>query len=463
MAVETLDMTAQFGVTNDLWYGNLGAWLLNPDTVGIPTYVRMIETDETIGAANDFLVLAVLTMLGDYQNESNPKATDLVNTALENMQGNLRTMVTEMLSSLWAGYSVSEVVYAPVGSQLLIDRVATYHPNSIRFRPDQYGQLTDTSILQFNRFSPGGVAIPPMKAVVLTHNKRFGNHYGQSYLRRAYKNWLLKDHMLKAWGKAQDRFGTPLLGAFVPAKLYDDPEKPGQKIRGVDLALRMLGRVGDMGAFAFELPDNKEMPLPDIRPLTAPAQGMGESFHTMITYLNKAIFRATLLPSMLMDEGTRTGSMAMSKTHADTFNWVVGSIFSQLNEALTEQLVRPLIDLNLGPQADYGAFVMAEERSDEQLVLAQVLHSMTVDGYLEPGVEADWQWARQQFDMPDRQMTSIDALAQQAAQVGAQAAGLLKDDPTAPKATPPAKPQPKPQPQPLGGPSPMPSAEPAAA
>jgi hypothetical protein len=454
VAVDTRDLTVQLGVVNDQFFGLLGSWLNNPDTIGVPTFQRMLLTDETVGAANDFLVLAVLSMLGDYQNETAPEATDLVNEALENMQGNIRTMVTELLSSLWAGYSVSEVVYKPVGSRLLIDRVATYHPNSIRFRPDAQGQLDDAGILQFSRLHPGGVAIPPRKAIVLTHNKRFGNHYGQSYLHRAYKSWLLKDHMLKAWGKAQDRFGTPLLGAFVPAKLYDDPEKPGQKIRGVDLALRMLSRVGDMGAFAFELPDNKDMPLPDIRPLTAPAQGMGESFHTMITYLNKAIFRATLLPSMLMDEGTRTGSMAMSKTHADTFNWVVGSIFSQLNETLVEQLVRPLVDLNLGPQADYGAFVMAEERSDEQLVLAQVLHSMTVDGYLEPSVEADWQWARQQFDMPDRAMTSIDVLAQQAAQAGAQAAGLLKDDPTAPPAGPRGAP---------AAPSPLPSPEPAAA
>lgn len=51
--------------------------------------------------------------------------------------------------------------------------------------------------------------LPLNKVILYTHNGKFGNPYGTSRLKRCYKNWKIKDVILKAWALTCERYGSP--------------------------------------------------------------------------------------------------------------------------------------------------------------------------------------------------------------------------------------------------------------
>ena len=68
--------------------------------------------------------------------------------------------------------------------------------------------------------------------IVYTWDKKWGNYYGNSLLKAVYKNWFIKDNMLKFANIAFERFGSPiLLGISRDVKSMEILKQYYQKIR----------------------------------------------------------------------------------------------------------------------------------------------------------------------------------------------------------------------------------------
>ncbi|MED0680576.1 DUF935 family protein [Aneurinibacillus thermoaerophilus] len=396
----------------------------NPDDVSVYEYERMVDTDETIAVGLNFLILSILMKLGEYQNESNPKITDFVNECFESMQGNLYTAVEEILSALWAGYSGTEICWKPDGNRIVIDKLATYHPYTVYIKVDPMtGEYQGFS--QWRRYAGGPVEIPKEKAILYTYGKRFGNHYGRSLLKPLRKNWLLKDPVLKMWARALDRFGTPLISLSVPDEQIEDPENPGAMISQLEWANRLLRNIQNGTGFVFRSGGPGEETKADA--ITNGGSGVGDAFEKAVQYFNKMILRGMLVPSLVFDEGQKSGSYALGQSHFGVFNLGVTGIYNGVTEALIEQLIRPLIEYNFGPQKDYGRFVENQIESEDMKLLYDGFTALTNAGYMDPTIQEDFDAVRMKMGLPQRKVVTPD---EKLASVAENAYARYTEDPT---------------------------------
>lgn len=376
----------------------------NPDDLGVATYEKMYQTDETFAAAVDFVIMAVLSRLGQYEHPDDRICT-FINDQLAEMKGSFVQACGEILSAIWAGYSATEMIFEPDGTRVRLDRLATYHPQTILFRLDNAGQLFQDGILQYRWWAGTPIRIPTRKVIIYTHNKRFGNPYGTSAGRRVYKNWLLKDAMLKMWATALDRFGTPLLATTVPDMMVEDPDNPGQQVKALDYVMRVLNNIQNQTVLGLHKGS-------DIKALTQGGSGIGEAFDKAIAYFNKMIMRGVLLPSLILEEGRKGGSYALGAQHFDAFLMMVEAIFRQLEEVLVDSLIRTLVELNFGRQKNYGRFEDKSKQPDPQYMqsLSNAFHLLVEDGFLTPEAEEDWHAVRAKSGLPVRPRGDADRL-----------------------------------------------------
>ena len=381
--------------------------IINPDAVRLSEYEKMLDTDETVAQGFDFLVLGVLIKLGEYEHKDQV-IKDFINSQFEQMNCSLYQVCQEILSAIWAGFSVTEINYKLSDGKVGLDNLATYHPTTLYFNVDDKGRLMDPAVKQM-MLTGNTVDIPKKKCIIYTHDKRFGNPYGRSSFRRVYKNWVLKDPILKMWARALDRFGTPLLVAMVPDGEINDPDASGKKIAQIDYVIRLLKDIQNQTALAMTTPngDNKS----GVSAVAGGSAGTGEAFNSAVGYLNKMIYRGLLLPSLVGDEGERSGSYSLGSMHMVTFQSVLDSIYSNLTETLLEQLVRRLIEYNFGPQDDYGSFPQRKVSESDKKLLAEVFGQMVDKGFLDPDVQADFDYVRTMLDMPERKVV-VPAAAQ---------------------------------------------------
>ncbi|NOV01355.1 phage portal protein family protein [Paenibacillus planticolens] len=389
----------------------------NPDSSNLLDYERMLDTDETIAAGIEFMILSTLIKLDRYTNEKNPGIEEFVNQCLEGMQGTFIESCEDILSALWAGYSGTEIVWKPEGSRIVLDYLATYHPRTVFFNIDPVtGRLaSDEPITQYRWFSGSPVRIPKNKAIVFSHNARFGNWYGTSQLRRLRKNWLLKDPVLKMWVNAVDKFGTPLTAALVPDGDIRDPDNPtrpnGEEnlISNVEYMARVLSNLQNGTGIAMAAGTGEDKS--DIKSLFGGGAGMGEAFHSLVTYLNKMMFRGLLVPSLIFDEGQKSGSYALGQSHFDMYMLMLDKIFKKLKEVLLEQLVRPLVEMNYGPQKEWGDFPEREMNDDDVQKLSGIFLQLTNAGYMDSTADEDFQHVRSTVGLPERKQSAADKKA----------------------------------------------------
>ena len=378
--------------------------ITNPDRIEAKEYERMVDTDETVEVSILFLTLSVLMKLGKYHHE-NPKIAAFVNENFESMEGNLYTACEEILTGLWAGYSGTEIVWRAEGERVMLERLTTYHPDTVLIRVDkQTGRYR--GIKQWRWFDGAPVDIPSEKAILYTYRKRFGNLYGRSILKPVRKNWLLKDPTLKMLARALDRFGTPFTSAIVPDEEIDDPDQPERQISQLQYAVRILNHLQSGTGIALRYGEENQEPKVNVH--ASAGSGVGEAFDSALKYFNKMIARGILVPSLIMDEGS-SGSYSLGQNHFRIFNIMTSGIMRGLTETLLEQLVRRMVEYNFGAQKDYGAFEEQSVSEDDAKLQAEVIEKLTNGGYLDPTLQEDLDEVRSRMGLSQREILKPQA------------------------------------------------------
>ncbi|MDI6711476.1 MAG: DUF935 family protein [Bacillota bacterium] len=390
----------QLGSQLNLVLATFDGMVLNPDIVTLPEYERMLNTDETVKAAYSFLTLAVAGFLGGYHHPD-ARIARFVNEQLTAMEGTLGANLEDILSLVWAGFSVTEIVWAADGARIKAERLVTYHPQTITFQVTEQGRLQ--SVIQRRLYAAGEAVLPPEKCIIANREARFGNYYGTSAFKAIRKNWLLKDAFLKMWGRALDKFGTPLVVAIVPDSDVKDPET-GEEVHQLDYAIKVLSTLQNGTALAFaQSGTGQGASTPDVKALTTGAAGVGDAFNQAVGYLNKMICRGLLIPSLVFDEGVRSGSYALGASHFDAFFLSARALYQRLADTLVEQFIRRLIEYNYGPQADgYGNFAERPPDPETLKILAEGFVQLVNAGMLDPQTDEDMRWARSKLGLPDR-------------------------------------------------------------
>ena len=366
------------------WASNL----VRQDSLGIDTYQRMVDTDETVGAGLDFLCMSVCAKLGEY---THPRARyqRFIRDCFEGMRGSLGMAVRDMLSALWAGFSVTEVCLRPEGGRWLLDQLATLNPASVTFGLDlkpgsqTYGEVEH--VWQW-RYSAWESHLDPRQVIHYVHQQRFGNPYGQSRLKRAYAPWFLKTNLLTSWGQAVERHGAPLtIGKTTNLSQEMEDEDGVVTTRGEYMVERLRELIS--GA-CVAIEEGEEISFQGL------GRAVGEDFENAQNHLNKMILRSLLLPSLVFDN-TDTGSYSLGDKHYDVFIMSLDYLLLEVTEALLEQLVRPLLWWNFGWDGDLGEFTRPPLQPEDRAAIVKMFIDLTTAGYMSPENKPDLDHVRE--------------------------------------------------------------------
>lgn len=448
----------ELGTTVPQLYGSLSKFIANPSTVSVETYKRMIDTDDTLGSGIDFLNLTMLSRWGEYKHPSK-EVQDFVQRALGQMEGSWHENLEEMMSAEWAGFSLTEKVWKHVDDfhglpAFLPKKLVTYPPLTIVFAVDRQGQILPDGIYQYQRYynsffssfssglrivdqdgfrpdlfaAQGDFPYPVRIAADLSYltvkmnrskvihlrsstSGKFNNPYGRSILRRAYKNWVLKDAFLKMWIVAADRKGTPLIVGYAAPNdtvlRQDNTEagvaagRPAQADRADTAMANILRTIHNQSAIV--LPGRKGE-IYDIEAVQV--QGDLNVFKDGLQYFNQMLLRSLLIPPLAMSAGDGSGSYSLGQEHNRILKATTDGRTKPYKQGILTQLIQPLIGYNFPPSAwkkdGVGDFVLEENDPELMEKLGNVYGNLTDRGYMTPEDQVDMDTVRQKMGMPKK-------------------------------------------------------------
>lgn len=427
------DLMAQRGTPIPALFNQFYKFIQNPSTVSVETFKRMVDTDDTIGSGVDFLTTCLAARIGEYSHESD-EITDWVRRAFEQIQGGVFDAWKDMMSASWVGFSVQEKVWGndpELG--FIIKKLVSLPPGTILFETERTGELTNDGILQYQRnYNPANLSygtnflfgftgvvapnlnasrpdpfaklgdlpfpartantysylsirIPIEKCVHYAFNAqgRFGNPYGRSILRRAYKWYIMKDAFLQMLSVALDRKGTPLTIVFAdPNVTLADPEKSpvGANMKGSRIGLR-----ADRAAQAAfkNIHNDTTIILPGKKGQVfdtdfVPQASNAGDFMQAIDLCNRSLMRAMLIPSLIFTNGDGSGSYALGQEHAKTFDKILDGINYGVRQAILQHIVKPLLAYNFPESAwrkdGIGSFIpreLSQEEKDKEMDMVE--------------------------------------------------------------------------------------------
>jgi phage gp29-like protein len=340
-------------------------------------YGDMITRDETIMTGLGFLAGNVVNKIGAYVHEDG-RIQELVSASLQKINGVIEKFRRDIISAAFAhGYSVAEFTFAEDAGRWLLSSLIPLPPATCKF---VMGKMPDNSVrvasVQQN-ISGQENKIPAYKCVIAT-NGRASEVYGDSILKPCYPWYKFKSYIPKFWAVGLDRYGTPIIHG---------------KSNQIEALGKALQNLHTQGWIATTTDTQIEL-------LAAPANsgGMSDSFPKAINMCNKLIYRSMFLPSLL-ESGEDGGSYALGDVHWKMFNDMTLQFAKDYAETELEQLWRPLIEYNYGPQENYGELPVSDSLSSEDKnVLADVFQKMIGSGVLDE--YADNEWIRDMLRVP---------------------------------------------------------------
>lgn len=302
------------------------------------------------------------------------------------------------LLELVFGHSVFEQVYrVDDAGRVRLRKLAWRPPRSIA----KWDVAKDGGLVAIEQYGVGSkpIRIGVDRLVVYVNEREGGNWTGTSLLRTAYKNWLLKDRMLRAQAITVERngLGIPVYeGAPLPKDVSMSTAEADEWVKAQKddgLRLAKSARAGqDAGA---SIPAGAKFTLTGVT-------GTLPNTDEPIRYHDEQIARAML--AHFLNLGTETGSWALGSTFAEFF---VGSLNAEaLHVANTCQahVVEDLVDANWGPNEPAPRIVPATI-GEEQPATAEAIKSLVDSGVIVPDDELE-QYMRQRYKLPVKDETS---------------------------------------------------------
>jgi phage gp29-like protein len=310
------------------------------------------------------------TVIGD--DEKTREYADFINENFELLSGNMEDIISEMLSALEYGYSCTEKVfdYDKKSGKIVLKKMKVLDPHTVQVKTNRFGDIE--CVIQ--EIAGKKIIIPADKIMWYTNEKRFGNAYGRSILRQAYKHWFIKDKMYRFANIAYERYGTPLLvGSVGDAKDVAKMERIMKKING----MTGLAISGDSKVEAI--------------------QGSNADFVGYIEHHDKKIMESMLVPPMMLSLARgQSGSYALSNNMFDMFVMRLESLQRDLKSLIEEEIIRPLVDLNFPNAKKYPSFSFKPLAEKDMEKLSNVFTAMITANVISPSED----WLREELGFP---------------------------------------------------------------
>jgi Protein of unknown function (DUF935) len=368
---ELYELAQEIGLFKDTTYEQPNEVDFNPEDFDLEVYEKMMK-DGQVKAGLDMIKLAS-TARGFNVTGDTPETkqyADFINENFELIRGNMEDVIGEMLTALEYGYSCTEKVFIQDKGKIMLKKMKVLNPHSVQAKTDRFGDLE--YVIQ--SIGSKQIKIPASKILWYSHDKRFGNPYGQSALRTVYKHWFIKDKMYRFANIAYERYGTPLLVGNV-----EDPKDVGKM-------QQLLEKINGLTGLAVSGGDKIQA-----------VQGTNADFISYIEHHDRKIMESLLVPPMLISTGRgQNGSYALSSNQFDIFIIRLEALQRDLKALIEEEVIRPLIDLNFPNVKAYPAFSFKPFTDEDTEKLARVFQMLITTQV----VDASEEWIREELGFP---------------------------------------------------------------
>jgi SPP1 gp7 family putative phage head morphogenesis protein len=323
----------------------------NPDSLaskrgGLVVYETML-TDDQVKASTHLRKYPIISggwRIDPYSKDAiDIEIRDFSEFALNEIHGAINETFLSILTALEMGFSINEKLFKKTdtkdfGEKIIISKVKAKHPDSFDFDTDQYGNLE-------NLLQNYSEKLPPEKFVIFPYDKRFENLYGRSILRPAYRPWFSKDITIKFWNIFNERFGSPTAVGSYPAKFKHLKDT-------IDTILDNIS-----AKESITIPEEIKIAF-----LESAKASATNTFGDAISYFDSATSKAILVPSNLgFSPQGNVGSQAQATVQFQSFvNWIVTPDQILLADVITEQMIKPLVFVNYGANANSPTFVFEQ-------------------------------------------------------------------------------------------------------
>lgn len=321
-----------------------GVYFLSTDEIikrkGWSTYKEMLNDDQ-VKACLEFKKVLVSGRKweiapekeGDAEAEKQAKFASEVLCRI----GADRTL-REALTAFEFGYSLAEQVFTrdvwdEDGQQyVFLKKLQHRDPKELQLKTDYHGNFMGAKQFGVAGVPNNLIELTPDKLWLFTHDKRFGNLYGNSDLRAAYRPWFAKKFILQFWNVFLERFGAPMTKMTYPAGASEDlKQKLKQILQNLASKTEIL------------VPSGVEINLIEA------TRGGNAGYGDAVNLQNTSIARAILMVGMIGADGEANRSTAadsQSFLHLRVLFKLCDQISNALSASLMEQVIYPLLEVN---------------------------------------------------------------------------------------------------------------------
>ncbi len=270
-----------------------------------------------------------------------------------------RDLLKKTLNALDYGFAPLELVWQPGNDGVAeIGAIKDPPPETVTVLTDENGGFTGLTQKPDRR-----VDVP--RAFLFTHRGENGNHYGVSRLRPAHPYWRTKQIVYLFLNRYLERKGNPPVIVTYPPETKAGSEGPAVDVNG--RAALELGK---------KLLENSAVALPHVSTTGGDSawnvkyledNPRAEMFLRYIEHLDRMILRSMFVPERVLSSDGPYGSYALSKVHADIFLLSQDGLITDLESAINEQVIRPLVEFNFGAKASARLVIDRLSGSDREL------------------------------------------------------------------------------------------------
>lgn len=371
-------------------------YLIPPREEAIGKYRHIVRTDPTVSACLEFVTMSILSRLGEYQHD-NPKIKDFISLNFELLDGSFLDFCKELLSCLWAGFCVAEIVTEVRGENIWLHSLPVLPCETVVMHINE-----DTNSINYGRvneiiqrpYQQAEARIPVEKCIIMRNyyaGSLASDPYGMSRLEPILHVWNQKERIKSDWVATLGKFATPLM----KYKLYDSEaevynEATGETTKAYRVAAEQLKNwTNNNNGFIYGEGNDLDFIFPP--------SNIGDAFSGAVQYLDRLIMRGLLIPSLLFESGD-VGSYALGSEHMELYQQGINAILLNLTETILEQLIRPLIVWNFGAQESWGFFNIKESKT-EVASWSSVLLNMLQTGVIDRNNLDDLNFVRSRIGM----------------------------------------------------------------
>lgn len=243
--------------------------------------------------------------------------------------------------------------------------------------------------------------IPVDNLVAYVWDQEGANWAGRSWFRECYKNWVIKDRLMRIDAINHERAGgVPYIEAH-PGATYDEIKQLNQMAQGF--------RIGDTAGGA--VPAGAKFNI---------ARGTNSSVVDSIRYHDEAMARRFMLMVMQLGQ-TTTGSRALGSTFIDFWGSGLAAIADWICDTFNEHVIEDDIDWNWGEDVEQVPILSYEY---DPMFVVQDLAVAVEKGIIVMDEELE-HYARKEMGLPEiagpPRLTPAEQMAQDAADLAVKA------------------------------------------